>query len=60
MVEYLDGLNLELAFHLDRKETSMPDIVDTPGMPNVFLHGGPGLCCLAEREHYGTTLPIHW
>lgn len=38
----------------------MPDIVDTPGVPNLFLHGGPGLSCFAEREHYGTTLPIHW
>lgn len=38
----------------------MPDIVDTPGVPNLFLHGGPGLSCFAEREHYGTTLPIYW
>lgn len=38
----------------------MPDRVEMPGVPNLFLHGGPGLCCLAEREHYDTTLLIHW
>ncbi len=25
-----------------------------------FLHGGPGLCCQAERILYDTSLPIHW
>lgn len=26
----------------------------------VFLHGGPGLSCHAERTLYGTKLPVHW
>lgn len=38
----------------------MPDIADMPGVPNLFLHGGPGLSCGAERARYGAQLPIHW
>jgi pimeloyl-ACP methyl ester carboxylesterase len=26
----------------------------------LFLHGGPGLCCQAERTLYETSLPVHW
>ncbi|CAD6549783.1 hypothetical protein LMG27952_04914 [Paraburkholderia hiiakae] len=26
----------------------------------LFLHGGPGLSSIAERELYGRTLPIYW
>lgn len=26
----------------------------------LFLHGGPGLCCQAERTLYQSSLPVHW
>jgi pimeloyl-ACP methyl ester carboxylesterase len=26
----------------------------------LFLHGGPGLSAIAERELYGRTLPVYW
>ena len=32
---------------------------DTP-VDTLFLHGGPGLCTLAERRLYGQTLAIQW
>jgi pimeloyl-ACP methyl ester carboxylesterase len=32
---------------------------DTP-VDTLFLHGGPGLCTLAERRLYGQSLPVHW
>ncbi|MGF6289657.1 alpha/beta fold hydrolase [Paraburkholderia youngii] len=28
--------------------------------PVLFLHGGPGLSAIAERELYGHTMPVHW
>ncbi|MGF6289643.1 alpha/beta fold hydrolase [Paraburkholderia youngii] len=28
--------------------------------PVLFLHGGPGLSSIAERELYGHTMPVHW
>lgn len=28
--------------------------------PTLFLHGGPGLSAIAERDLYAQTLPIHW
>jgi pimeloyl-ACP methyl ester carboxylesterase len=28
--------------------------------PTLFLHGGPGLSSIAERELYGAQLPVHW
>lgn len=31
-----------------------------PSISTLFLHGGPGLSSIAERELYGRTLPIHW
>lgn len=27
---------------------------------SLFLHGGPGLSCIAERDAYGDDLPIYW
>ena len=27
---------------------------------SLFLHGGPGLSCIAERDAYSDTLPVHW
>ncbi|MFM0598418.1 alpha/beta fold hydrolase [Paraburkholderia dilworthii] len=32
----------------------------TKDVPTLFLHGGPGLSAIAERELYGRGLPIHW
>ncbi|WP_233887017.1 alpha/beta fold hydrolase [Paraburkholderia flagellata] len=29
-------------------------------LSTLFLHGGPGLSAIAERDLYGHTLPIHW
>lgn len=29
-------------------------------LSTLFLHGGPGLSSIAERDLYGHTLPIHW
>jgi len=26
----------------------------------LFLHGGPGLSAVAERELYGDSLDVHW
>ncbi|TDV08121.1 alpha/beta fold hydrolase [Paraburkholderia caballeronis] len=32
----------------------------TRNAPALFVHGGPGMCSIAERERYGDTLPVHW
>lgn len=32
----------------------------TSDAPALFLHGGPGLSAIAERERYGHALPVHW
>jgi pimeloyl-ACP methyl ester carboxylesterase len=42
------------------QERNVSDIATSMGAPNVFLHGGPGLSCIAEREHYGPSLSIDW
>jgi pimeloyl-ACP methyl ester carboxylesterase len=31
-----------------------------PPLSTLFLHGGPGLSSIAERDLYARTLPIHW
>jgi pimeloyl-ACP methyl ester carboxylesterase len=36
-------------------ETKMNDTT-----PVLFLHGGPGFSSIAERELYGSELPLHW
>jgi pimeloyl-ACP methyl ester carboxylesterase len=38
----------------------MPETSALTPVPSLFLHGGPGLSCIAERERYGITLPVEW
>lgn len=45
---------------VNAESSAMDETAERVPMPNIFLHGGPGLSCFAEREHYGSALSINW